>query len=98
MKRTIEDKTKYIFQLFVAGSRPSSIEAQANLERICEHHLKGHYELEIIDVLENYQAAIDNGIMLTPTLILVSPPPRVAVVGSLNDDQKVLNALNVPQS
>jgi circadian clock protein KaiB len=69
--------------------------AIANLRRICEQELRGQYDLEIIDVLENPQAAEDEKILATPTLIKQLPPPLRRVIGDLSDKEKVLLGLEV---
>ena len=69
--------------------------AIANLRRICDQELRGQYQLEIIDVLENPQAAEDEKILATPTLIKQLPPPLRRVIGDLSDKEKVLLGLEV---
>ena len=69
--------------------------AIANLRRICEEELEGRYDLEIIDVLEQPQAAEDARILATPTLIKQLPPPLRRVIGDLSDKDKVLLGLEV---
>jgi circadian clock protein KaiB len=69
--------------------------AIANLRRICEQELRGKYELEVIDVLEQPQMAEDEKILATPTLIKQLPPPLRRVIGDLSDKEKVLLGLEV---
>jgi circadian clock protein KaiB len=85
----------YVLWLFVAGDRPQSLQARRNIEQICDAHLKGRCELTVFDVSQDFKLAIDHGILLTPTLLLVSPPPRVTIIGTLSDAEKVLAALRV---
>lgn len=82
-------------RLYVTGSSPRAAVAIANLQRICEEELGGRYELEIIDVLEQPQAAEDARILATPTLIKQLPPPLRRVIGDLSDKEKVLLGLEV---
>ncbi len=79
----------------MTGSSPRSSVAIANLRRICEQELQGRYELEIIDVLEQPQAAEDARVLATPTLIKQLPPPLRRVIGDLSDKEKVLLGLEV---
>jgi circadian clock protein KaiB len=65
------------------------------LRRICEHDLHGEYDLEIIDVIQQPQAAEDDKILATPTLIKQLPPPLRRVIGDLSDTDKVLLGLEV---
>ena len=79
--------------LFVADSERNSLRAKENLIRFCEQHLGNDYELEVIDVLEDFQAAVDRDVMVTPTLIVTDPPPGVTVLGDLRDTERLRAAL-----
>jgi circadian clock protein KaiB len=85
----------YLLKLYVTGSSPRAEVAIANLRRICEQELRGQYQLEIIDVLEQPQVAEDDKILATPTLIKQLPPPLRRVIGDLSDKTKVLLGLEV---
>lgn len=87
----------YHLRLFVAGDELNSRQARKNLRRICENHLKGHYALEIVDVLEDFKTAQASGVLVTPALFLVAPPPPVTILGTLSDAQKVLAALRLTE-
>lgn len=84
-----------VMRLYVADRAPNSVEAIANLEAICQQHLQGNYQLEIVDVLKQPLRALADGVMVTPSLIKLSPPPVVQVVGNLNDKNQVLLALGL---
>jgi len=86
---------KYILRLFVAGEEPNSKQARENLMKFCEDHLKGDYKIEIVDVLEDFEAALKNNILLTPALVVVSASPPVTIFGNLSDTEKVLSALGL---
>jgi circadian clock protein KaiB len=88
----------YVLWLFVAADRPQSLEARKNIEKICEAHLQGRCELTVFDVCKDFIAALDRGVVLTPTLLLLSPLPRVTIIGNLSDTQKVLGALRLGES
>jgi len=85
----------YRFRLFVAGDEPNSLKAKAVLSRLCDEHLKDRCEIRIVDVFEDYEAAIDYGISVVPALIVEAPPPPRTIVGSLSDEDKVLAALGL---
>ncbi|OGA22261.1 MAG: hypothetical protein A3I02_04395 [Betaproteobacteria bacterium RIFCSPLOWO2_02_FULL_67_26] len=87
--------TVVVMRLYIAGSAPNSIQAIANLEAICREHLKGIHKLEIVDILEQPQRAMADGVLVTPSLTKVSPLPAANVVGNLNDKNKVLLALGI---
>jgi circadian clock protein KaiB len=81
--------------LFVAGNEPNSRQARQNLAQICERYLGKRCQIDIYDVLQDFQTALDNRILVTPTLIRVSPLPRVTIIGNLSDTPKVLAALGL---
>jgi circadian clock protein KaiB len=85
----------YVLRLFVAGDEPNSKLAKENVTRLCEGHLKGRHRIEIVDVFKDFQAALQNTVLVTPTLILLAPPPGVTIFGNLSDTQKVLAALRL---
>jgi circadian clock protein KaiB len=89
---------RYHFRLFVAGDEPNSHRAKETLKRLCETRLRGNYTLEIVDVLEDYQSAIKNNILLAPTLVIVKPPTKTRIIGSLNDAKKILEVLGLPEA
>ena len=85
----------YVLRLFVAGDERNSRRAKANLARICRTHLEGRCEVEVVDVFEDFQAALDERVLVTPSLILAAPLPRATVVGDLSDTDSVLAALRL---
>ena len=86
---------RYVLRLFVAGDGLNSRQAQVNLRRLCKEHLNGCCTIETVDVVKDFQAAVRDNILVTPTLILVAPRPRVMILGNLGDSQKVLVALRL---
>ena len=82
-----------VFWLFVAGAGRHSLQARENLAKLCEAHLPEGCEIRIVDVLEDFTLARDHGVVVTPTLLRVSPPPRVIIIGTLSDTPTVLAAL-----
>jgi circadian clock protein KaiB len=85
----------YIFRLYVVGNEPNSRIARENLENICNEFLKGRCQVEIVDVLKDFQAALADKVFVTPALVLVEPQPRAVVLGSLRDKDKVISALRL---
>ena len=84
-----------VMRLYIAGRAPNSVKAIANLETICRQHLKDGYKLEIVDVCEHPRRALDDGILVTPSLAKVSPSPGANVIGNLSDTGSVLAALGL---
>jgi circadian clock protein KaiB len=85
----------YVFRLFVAGDEQHSRRAKENLKAICQERLEQPYEIEILDVLESYQLALENKIFLTPALVMISPSPTVTIFGNLSDTEEVIRALRL---
>jgi circadian clock protein KaiB len=85
----------YVFRLFVAGNESNSTQARGNLARLCEEHLKGRYQIETVDVLKDATAAHKSNVLVTPTLMLIKPHPKVTVLGTLSDTRQVLGALRL---
>jgi circadian clock protein KaiB len=88
-------KKQFKFILFIAGQEPNSMLAGQNLQRLCQERLPGRHAIEIIDVFQNLDAALKYNILITPTLIKVTPGPPVTVFGNLSDSRKVLAALQI---
>ena len=83
------------FRLYVAGDTPNSALASANLRAICRTHLPDRHEIEIVDVFSNPRRALEDGILMTPTLVRLSPSPIRKIVGTLSDLETVLRALGL---
>ena len=86
---------KWHLKLYVAGGTGRSETALKNLEKLCEEHLKGIYELEVIDLLKQPQLAKGDQIFAIPTLIKKVPKPVRKIIGDLSDTAKVLVGLNI---
>jgi circadian clock protein KaiB len=77
-------------RLYVAANAPNSLLAIANLKGICAMHFDSSYDLEIVDLLEHPDRALADGIVVTPTLLKLSPAPMERMIGNLGDPQTVL--------
>jgi circadian clock protein KaiB len=86
---------KYLLRLYVSRSTLRSKLAVANIRRMCEEHLKGRYDLEVIDIHDHAQLARDEQIVAVPTLIKRLPPPLQRLVGDMSDLEKVLFGLDL---
>ena len=85
-----------MLRLYVAGQTIKSVKAQANLMSICERHLAGHYELQVIDVLVSPERAEQDGILAIPTLVRKVPVPVRKIIGDLSNTERVLEGLDIP--
>jgi circadian clock protein KaiB len=84
-------------RLFVAGQTPKSIRAFANLTVLCEKHLKGAYQIEVIDLLEHPEMARGNQIIAIPTLEIKLPQKVQQIIGDLSNTDRVLVGLALQQ-
>ena len=82
-------------RLYVAGQTPKSLAAFSNLRKICETHLAGRYEIEVIDLLEHPQLARGDEIIAVPTLVRKLPEPMKKLIGDLSDTERVLVGLQL---
>lgn len=86
---------KWQLRLYVAGQTPKCITAFANLKKICEEHLAGKYELEVIDLLLNPELAKGDQILALPTLVRKLPEPVKKIIGDLSNTERVLVGLDI---
>jgi circadian clock protein KaiB len=85
----------YNLRLYVAGQTPKSITALANLKKICEEHLVGRYQIQVIDLLEHPQLAAGDQILAVPTLVRRLPEPLKRIIGNLSNMERVLVGLDL---
>jgi circadian clock protein KaiB len=86
---------RYVLRLYVTGSTPRSARAIENMRRICEEHLAGRYDLEVIDIYQRPEAAREFQLIAAPTLVKLLPEPLRRIVGDLSDRDKVLHGLDL---
>lgn len=82
-------------RLYVAGQTPKCMAAFANLKKICEQHLAGQYQIEIVDLLKQPQLARGEQIVAVPTLVRKLPPPVRKIIGDLSNTERVLVGLDL---
>lgn len=87
-----------LLRLYIAGQSPRSLDAFANLTAICEQHLPGQYEVEIVDVIERPDLAAADDVLALPMLIRIAPPPVRRIIGNLSDTERVVGHLRRPTS
>ena len=90
MKKT---KPALLLRLYVAGQAPNSLRAIASVRKICDEYFASEHDLEIVDLLQHPLRALADGIVVTPTLLRLSPLPIQRVIGNLSDTKQVLLAL-----
>ncbi len=82
-------------RLYTAGQTPRSLTAIANLKKICEEHLQGRYNIEVIDLVKHPQLAAGYQIIAIPTLVRKLPQPLRKIVGDLRDRERALVGLQL---
>ena len=92
---TRSKKAKYLLRLYVTGTTGKSIRAIQNVRRICEEHLRGLYDLEVVDIYKNLPLARGDQIVAAPTLIKRLPAPLRRLIGDMSDEQRVLVGLDI---
>lgn len=85
----------WVLRLYVAGQTPKSVAAIANLHAFCEEHLRGKYEIEVIDLLQNPQLASGDQILAIPTLVRKLPVPVRKIIGDLSNTERVVVGLDL---
>ena len=96
LKSTAETGEKsWHLRLYVAGQTPKAIAAFANLKRICEEHMEGKYEIEVVDLLVSPQLAGGDQILAVPTLVRRLPEPMKKIIGDLSNTERVLVGLDL---
>jgi len=91
-------KPRYVLRLYVAGMTPRSARAIANIKEICEEHLKGSYDLHVIDIYQQPVLAQGDQIIAVPTLLKKLPLPLRRLIGDLSDRERVLIGLDLRPS
>jgi circadian clock protein KaiB len=90
-------RAKYILRLYITGSSGRSMRAVHNLKKLCEEYLPNEYDLEVIDIYQDPEAAREAQIIDAPTLVKKLPEPIRKFVGDLSNTQKILVGLDIYQ-
>jgi circadian clock protein KaiB len=93
--RPTKASSEYLLRLYVAGQTPKSVQAFTTLKMICEAHLAGRYQIEVVDLLENPTLARGDQILALPTVVRQLPPPVKKLIGDFSDTERVLVGLDL---
>jgi circadian clock protein KaiB len=85
----------YILRLYVTGTTGRSVHAIRNVKRVCDDHLRGRYELEVIDLYKNLPLARKDDVIAAPTLIKTEPLPIKRMIGDMSDESRLLAGLDI---
>jgi len=86
---------EWILRLYIAGHSARAAAALQNLQAICEQHLSGRYEIEVVDLLKHPQLARGDQIVAVPTLVRRLPQPIKRIIGDLSNAERVLVGLDL---
>lgn len=86
---------RYVLRLYVTGTTPRSMRAVVNIRKICEEHLRGRYNLEVIDILQHPTLAEGEQIIAAPTLIKKLPLPLRRFIGDMSQTERILLGLDL---
>jgi len=91
-------KAEWELRLYVAGQSKKSLAAIQNLRRLCDEHLAGKYDIEVVDLLKNPQLAAGDQILAIPTLVRKLPAPMKKIIGDLSNAERALVGLDLRHS
>lgn len=86
---------QYVLRLYIAGQTLKSSQAIANIKKVCDQHLKGRYELEVIDIYQQPTLAEGEQIIAVPTLVKKLPLPLRRFIGTMADEERILMGLDL---
>ena len=88
-------KERYVLSLYIAGMTPRSTMAVERIRSICDRHLAGRYDLTIVDLYLQPEAARGAQIVVVPTLVKQTPAPMRVFIGDMTDEKRILHGLNI---
>ena len=91
----LQAKQRYVLRLYVTGITPRSMQAVANIRKICEEHLQGRYDLEVVDIYKQPTLAEGEQIIAAPTLIKKLPLPLRRFIGDMSNTDRILLGLDL---
>jgi circadian clock protein KaiB len=91
----VSDTEKYVLRLYVTGMTSRSLRAIATVRAVCDRHLAGRHELEIVDVYQQPGRISDDQIVAIPTLVKYQPAPLRRIIGDMSNRQRLLDGLGL---
>jgi circadian clock protein KaiB len=89
---------RYVLRLYITGSTPASTRAISNIRKICEEHMDGRYDLEVVDISQNPSLAKGEQIIAAPTLIKKLPLPLRRFIGDMSQTDRILLGLDLREA
>jgi circadian clock protein KaiB len=93
-----QDNGHYVLRLYVTGNTPRGMRAVVNIRKICEEHLDGRYDLEVIDISQHPTLAAGEQIIAAPTLIKKLPQPLRRFIGDMSQTERILLGLDLRET
>lgn len=93
--RESTDNVRYVLRLYITGSTMRSTRAVVNIRKICDEHLPGQYELEVVDLSRHPTLAEGEQILAAPTLIKKLPLPLRRFIGDMSQTERILLGLDL---
>ena len=85
----------FVLRLYVSGMTARSRQAIENIRQLCEEHLAGRYDLEVIDIYQQPGLAKDAQVIAAPTLVKKLPPPLKKIIGDMGDPGRIMVVLGI---
>ena len=94
MSQPKPQSARFKLTLFVVANDPNSMLAEENLRHICAEYLRdGDCAITVVDVLAEFEAALEHDVLVTPTLIVEGPRGRSTILGNLSDIDRIVLTL-----
>jgi circadian clock protein KaiB len=97
-ERSLETERKYLLKLYITATTPRSILAVSNIRRLCEEHMPGRFELEVIDISKHPEIAKKEQLIGAPTLIKLLPLPIRKFIGDMSNTERLIVGLNLTEA
>jgi circadian clock protein KaiB len=86
---------KYVLRLYISGITPQSTMALTNLHKICKQYLNDTYTLEVVDIYQQVNMALEDNVFAAPTLVRKKPIPLLHITGDLANKEHVMTELGI---
>ena len=87
----------HVLCLYVSGMTSRSVAAIENIRVVCETHLQGRYNLQVIDIYQQPELARTAQVIAAPTLIKQLPAPLRKLVGDLSEERVLVGLDLLPK-
>jgi circadian clock protein KaiB len=92
----VTEPEKFVLRLYVTGMTSRSTRAIRIVRAVCEEHLPGNYDLEIVDVYQQPTRIQEDQVFAIPTLVKTHPSPLRRIIGDMSDRTRLMHGLGLP--